>query len=133
MQSPARSSWRWPGAALVTVTAAVHVPLVSAHLREAPYTGVLFIALIAGCLATAVALILRDGTVVWAAAGTFASLAVAAYVLSRSVGLPSLGDDIGHWTEPLGVLALTSETITALLACDMLRGGRERRVRRHGW
>jgi hypothetical protein len=64
--------------------------------------------------------------------GWLLSLGVAAgpivgYVLSRGPGLPDYTDDIGHWTEPLGLIRLVVETILLILAAVSLlrfrRGG----------
>jgi len=64
--------------------------------------------------------------------GWLLSLGVAAgpivgYVLSRGPGLPDYTDDIGHWTEPLGLISLVVETILLILAAVSLlrfrRGG----------
>lgn len=46
--------------------------------------------------------------------------ALLAYVISRSIGLPSLTDDIGDWLNPLGVAATLSETATALICWHSL-------------
>jgi hypothetical protein len=41
---------------------------------------------------------------------------VLGYVLSRSPGLPDYTEDIGSWTEPLGVTSLLLEGILLILA-----------------
>ncbi|MGI8411120.1 MAG: hypothetical protein ACR2LV_00970 [Solirubrobacteraceae bacterium] len=105
---------------MIIVIAAAHVALVPAHLREAPYAAVLFIALAGACLMIAVVLIACDTRSVWASAGALTSAAALAYVFSRSVGLPKLGDDVGQWLDPLGVVALTCEAATTWLACAVL-------------
>lgn len=43
-----------------------------------------------------------------------------AYVLSPSVGLPEIGDDVGNWLEPLGVVAILAELVCAALAGAVL-------------
>jgi len=109
------SLWRWPAAAALSATAAIHMTLVPAHLREAPYAGAMFIALSAAALATAIVLSATDHELVWLAAIAISLGAVIAYFLSRSVGLPSLSDDIGDWTNPLGLAAVACEALT--IAC----------------
>jgi hypothetical protein len=57
----------------------------------------------------------------YAKRGWLLSLAVAAgpilgYVLSRGPGLPNYRDDIGNWTEPLGVISLIVEGVLLILA-----------------
>jgi hypothetical protein len=60
--------------------------------------------------------------------GWFLAVGVAAgpfigYVLSRGPGLPGYTDDIGNWTEPLGLAALAVEALLfALAAALFLRG-----------
>jgi xanthine/uracil permease len=58
--------------------------------------------------------------------GWFLSLGVAAgpivgFVLSRGPGMPDYTDDIGNWTEPIGVISLVVEGILLILAAVSLR------------
>lgn len=109
---------RWSAAAALAVAAAVHIPVIPEHLRQAPYMGVLFIALTTVCFALAAAVLLPGGErpVVWAASAAVCAAAVGAYVLSRTVALPEIGDDVGAWADPLGLAALGSESLTVVLA-----------------
>jgi hypothetical protein len=116
--SALRSDWRWPAAALLAEIAAIHIALVPEHLRQAPYAAGLFIALSAACLALAVRIVIRDDRPAWTAACGLAASAIFAYLISRSVGLPMMGDDIGDWLNPLGIGAMCAETIT--LAISMI-------------
>jgi hypothetical protein len=44
------------------------------------------------------------------------------YCLSRTTGLPAATDDIGNWTETLGVLSLVAEgAVVALASAALLR------------
>jgi hypothetical protein len=116
-----RPPWRWLTALLLLVNAGVHIPLVPEHLDEAPYIGVLFILLSVACIVIAFVIVVVDTTWVWAASGTISVLALVAFVLSRTVGLPQIGDDVGNWTDPLGFPALASEALTVALAAGALR------------
>ncbi len=116
-----RSPLRWVVAALLLVTAAVHLPLVPAHLREAPYVGVLFIALAVICTILAGAMVLHDSPMVWELSGAVTLLALVAFLASRTIGLPQIGDDIGNWTEPLGFPTIAAELLTALVVAYALR------------
>ena len=107
-------SWRWPAAAALSATAAIHMTLVPEHLREAPYAGALFIALSAAALATAMLLSAADHDLAWLAAVAISLGALVAYFLSRSIGLPSLRDDIGDWGNPLGLAAVACEALTLI-------------------
>jgi hypothetical protein len=50
------------------------------------------------------------------AAGAFAG-----YVLSRTTGLPGATDDVGNWTEPLGLASLVVEGCVVAVALAALR------------
>lgn len=115
------SSLRWPAALAMLVTAATHVPLVPEHLEEARYAGVLFIALSVVSLVLAVLLVVGDSVAVWSTSGVVALLTVVAFVVSRTVGLPQLGDDVGNWFEPLGYPAAVAELVTVALSGSVLR------------
>src|SRR5947208_384757 len=71
----------------------------------APYKGWLYLALIAGSLAAAAALVRADDRRAWLAALVLPAGAFAAFVWSRTIGLPGGADDIGNWWEPLGLAA----------------------------
>lgn len=132
MRSRTRDATLLRGAGIATLlaSAAFHIPVIAPHLHEAPYIGVLFIALTVACVALAVALAMRDSAPTWATAAAVTALAVIAYILSRTVGLPEIGDDIGNWTEPLGVASITAETLTVILAVAALALAPRRRARR---
>ncbi len=120
--SPLRSPLRFAASALCAVAAASHIPVIDDHLTEAPYIGVLFIALTAACLVEAVLLLWGDRRWVWLLASATCASAVGAYVWSRSIGLPLIQDDVGNWTEPLGLVALTSESLVVVLSIAALVG-----------
>lgn len=111
-----RSPWRWPASAAALVAAAAHVPITGQHLSEAPYIGWSFVALEITLAAVATALVLRDTPVVWWAAGVVPALAIGAYAVTRTVALPQIADDVGDWTQPLGVVAVTAEALLLLIS-----------------
>lgn len=120
--TPLRSPLRW-GVAIAAVTAAVaHVPVIPDHLHEAPYMGTLFVLLTIACLAVAAAVLISDVPLVYVAAATICGLAVLGYAATRTVAFPQLADDVGNWLEPLGVLAICSETVVIGLSLAALRG-----------
>jgi hypothetical protein len=51
---------------------------------------------------------------------------VVAFLASRTVGLPQIGDDVGNWTDPLSFPAVTAEVLMVVLAWTHLRGTRQR-------
>jgi hypothetical protein len=121
MNRPLHSPHRWIASVLLLATAATHVPLVPEHLVEAPYIGMLFVALSAASFALAVLVVLADTPAVWMVTGVMMLLAVLAFLASRTVGLPMIGDDIGNWTEPLALPAVAAELLAFLTAAAVLR------------
>src|SRR5215218_3584155 len=96
-----RSPAQWCASFLLVVAAGTHIPLIREHLEEAPYVGWLFLALSVVCLGLAVAILVVDTPGVWMLSGAVCLAAVVAFLASRTVGLPQIGDDVGNWTEPL--------------------------------
>jgi cytochrome bd-type quinol oxidase subunit 2 len=118
---------RWPTAAALLVAAAAHVPVIPEHLHEAPYMGLLFVGFTAVAAALAVVVTVRGSAPApFLAAGALCAVAIATYCLTRLVAFPQLGDDVGNWGEPLGVLSIASEVAVVLLsaAAGMLRAPR---------
>ena len=56
----------------------------------------------------------------WAAAALLPLGAALAFVVSRTVGLPQGADDIGNWTEPLGLASLFVEGCLVVLSARVL-------------
>jgi len=91
---------------------------------ETRYMFWMYMALIAGALATAASVLFtRSRAALLAAAGVAAS-AFAGYVLSRTTGLPNATDDIGNWTEPLGLASLVVEGCVVAVALGAMRAVR---------
>ena len=89
--------------------ALIHLLDSLSKFHETPYVAWMYVALMAGSIVVAGALIhLRDRRV-WLAAGLLAASAMTGYVISRTTGLPNATDDIGNWGEPLGVASLFVE------------------------
>jgi hypothetical protein len=124
LRSPLRSPLRWPAALALVIAGAVHIPVTPEHLEEAPYIGYLFLALTVVCFLLATLVLAADTSGVWALGGVVTALALGAYLLSRSVALPQIGDDVGNWLEPLGVAAVVCEGLTVTLAGAALRRAR---------
>lgn len=112
-------STRLFGAGMLAAAGAAHIPVIPSHLREAPYIGVLFILLTVACLVLAALLTWHPDALSYAAAVIMTAAAITAYVLSRTVGLPMIEDDIGNWFEPLGIISVLTEA-AALLTCASL-------------
>ena len=112
---------QWVASILLFVAAGTHLPLIREHLEEAPYVGWLFIALSVVCIVLGVAILVIDSPHLWVVGGLVCFAAVVAFLASRTVGLPQIGDDIGNWTDPLGFPAVVSEALLPVLAFLHLR------------
>jgi hypothetical protein len=119
---------KWVASFLLLVAAATHIPLIPEHLEEAPYVGWGFILLSVVCIVLAVAIVLVDNPGVWLLSGAVCLAAVVAFLASRTVGLPQIGDDVGNWSEPLGIPAVAAELLMAALAYVHLRWQPARRT-----
>ncbi len=64
----------------------------------------------------------RSRTSLLAAVGIAGSV-LAGYVLNRTVGLPNATDDIGNWTEPLGLASVVVEAATIAVAAGAYAAG----------
>src|SRR3954447_7172943 len=76
---------------------------------ETRYLFWMYVALIVGCVAVAGAVLFTRSRAAFLAAAGLAGSAALGYVLSRTTGLPNAKDDIGNWTEPLGLASLFVE------------------------
>lgn len=94
--------------------ALVHVLAAPEAFEEAPYQGWLFAALALACLVVGWGLVSGDERA-WAPAIALSVGAAAAYVVSRSVGLPQGADDVGDWGNLLGTASLALEGGVAVL------------------
>jgi hypothetical protein len=115
---------QWCASFLLLVAAGTHIPLIRSHLEEAPYVGWLFIALSVVCIGLAVVILFVDHVGVWLLSAAVCFASVVAFLASRTIGLPQIGDDVGNWTEPLGIPAVASELLMVVLAGLHLRNNR---------
>ena len=100
--------------------ALIHLLDLPGQLSETPYMFVLYLALMVSSLALAGVLIGTSDARVWAAATILSALVIVGYVLSRTTGLPQSNDDIGNWSEPLGMASLFVEGSLVALASAVL-------------
>lgn len=85
-------------------------------VSETPYLAAAYVGLMLGCVGVGVWLARSDDRRAWALGGALAAATLTGYVVSRSVGLPAATDDIGNWSETLGLLALLTEATMVLTA-----------------
>ncbi len=76
---------------------------------ETRYLFWMYVALIVGSVVTAGAVLFSRARLPLLVAAGLAASALIGFVLSRTTGLPNASDDIGNWTEPLGLAALFVE------------------------
>src|SRR4051795_7251287 len=92
---------------------------------ETRYLFWMYVALIVGCIAVAGLVLFTRSRGAFLAAAALAGSALLGYVLSRTTGLPNATDDVGNWTEPLGLASLFVEggvVAVALTAYFRTRG-----------
>lgn len=106
------------GALALAALAVIHVVDLPATLGPTPLVGVGYIGIIVAAVVTAGAMINRSHQLVWAAAGAVAASAMGGYLLTRALPGGFLGDhaDVGNWRCPLGITALSVESLIILLA-----------------
>ena len=105
------------GALALAALAVIHVVDLPATLGPTPLVGVGYIGIIVAAVVTAGVMINRSHRLVWAAAGAVAASAMGGYVLTRALPGGFLGDhgDVGNWRCPLGITAISVETLIILL------------------
>ena len=110
------------GAVALATLAMIHVVDLPGTLGPLPLIGAGYVGIIAGAALVGGMMIARSHWLVWAAAGAVAAAAMGGYVLTRTVG-GFLGDhsDVGNWRCPLGLAALSVETMLILLAAWQTR------------
>ena len=121
MSTPLRAPQRWVLAVAALVASVAHIPVTPEHLTEAPYMGVLFVLLSVACVVLAGIALVRDVPAVYLASAAVCGLAIVGYAATRLVAFPMLGDDVGNWLEPLGVVSILSEAIVVGAALSALR------------
>lgn len=122
--SPADSEpLRFALAAALTAAAAAHLPVLAEHLHEAPWLGWLFVVFIAASLALGVVLLTRRLDWVVAAAAALSASAIAVYAATRLFSFPQMGDDVGDWFDPWGMVAVAAEVAALLVALYSARAG----------
>jgi hypothetical protein len=102
--------------------ALIHLLDLPGQLGETPYMFFLYLALMVSSIALAGALICTNDSRVWAAATVLPAVVIVGYVISRTTGLPQSSDDVGNWSEPLGMASLFVEGALVTLGSAVLVG-----------
>lgn len=99
------------GAAGLVATAAIHFAEAPGTMEDGAYLGIGFA--VQGALALIAAVMAVRGSRLGLVAGiAVAGASIAAYTISRTIGLPGQADE--QWLEPTGVVALVSQAVTVL-------------------
>jgi hypothetical protein len=118
-------------AALTLVALAViHVLDLPGTLRPTPLIGIGYLGIIVSAVVIGGVLIARPHWLAWAAAAAVASSAMVGYILTRSLHGGFLGDhnDFGNWHCPLGIAALSVESVILLLVLLAVLGAWQARI-----
>jgi len=108
---------RTVAAVALTALAVIHVVDLPGTLSSIPLVGIGYFGIIVVAMLAGAAMIIRSHWLAWAVGGGLATAAMSGYVLTRSLS-GFLGDhgDVGNWRCPLGIAALSVETLIILLA-----------------
>jgi len=107
--------------------ALIHLLDVIGKIKETPYIGVMYIALMVASVAVALYLLHTGSSLAWGAAGILAAATLTGFILSRTTGLPKSHDDVGNWTEGLGLASMFVEGAVIVLAAYALALARRER------
>ena len=83
---------------------------------ETRYLFWMYVALIAGSIVVAAAVVFTHSRLALVAAAGLAASALVGFVLSRTTGLPNASGDIGNWKEPLGLASMFVEAAVVVIA-----------------
>ena len=108
----------WAGILLILATGVIHFMDAPGSFEEVTYKGVLFVLNGIGAIVAAIGIYRGSRSWGWGLGLVVAAGAFIAYVVSRTVGLPSLPPD--EWMEPIGLLSLLVEGLFTLLAVSVL-------------
>ena len=113
----AASAARAVAALALAALAVIHVVDLPGTLGPTPLVGIGYLGIIVAAILIAGVLIARPHWLAWSAAGAVATLAMGGYILTRALRGGFLGDhgDVGNWHCPLGIAALSVESVIVLL------------------
>jgi len=122
------------GALALAALAVIHVVDLPGTLGPTPLIGAGYLGIIIAAVLVGGVMITRSHWLVWAAAGGLAVSAMCGYVLTRALPGGFLGDhgDVGNWRCPLGIAALSVETLIILLAAGAVLAAWVARARAAG-
>jgi hypothetical protein len=102
--------------------AVIHFAQVVPTMKATPYLGVAFVALALGGVAVVYQLLHGDTRAIWAEVMVLNVLAIGGYAFTRTFSTFLDNQDVGNWSEMLGVAALFVEGLLVLLSVHVLAG-----------
>jgi hypothetical protein len=106
------------GIGLLAIIGAVHLVYAPGYYTLVPYVGALFYATVAGAIVAAVGVMCGARLWGWMLGVLLAAATLAAYVVSRTIGLPQF--PILPWQDPFGLAALAAEALFIMLGLIVL-------------
>ena len=121
---------RAAGALALAALAVIHVVDLPGTLGPTPLVGIGYLGIIVSAILIGGVLIARPHWLAWAAAAAVASSAMVGYILTRALHGGFLGDhgDVGNWHCPLGIAALSVESVILLLVLLAILGAWQARL-----
>ena len=126
----AAATARAVGALALAALAVIHVVDLPGTLGPDRLVGIGYLGIVAAAVLTGGVLVARPHRLAWAAAAGVAASAMGGYVLTRALPGGFLGDhgDVGNWHCPLGIAALSVESVIILLVLLVAAGGWQARL-----
>jgi hypothetical protein len=126
----AGASARVVAALALAALAVIHVVDLPGTLGPTPLVGIGYLGIIVAAILIGGVLIARPHWLAWAAAAAVASSAMGGYILTRGLRGGFLGDhgDVGNWHCPLGIAALSVESVIVLLVLLVVLGAWQARI-----
>ena len=121
---------RTVGALALVALAVIHVVDLPATLGPTPLVGIGYLGIIAAAILVGGVLLARPHWLAWATAAAVAVSAMGGYILTRALPGGFLGDhgDVGNWRCPLGIAALSVESVIILLVLLVALGSWQARI-----
>ena len=118
------------GALALVALAVIHVVDLPGTLGPPPLVGIGYLGIISAAVLIGGMLITRPHWLAWAAAAAVAVSAMGGYLLTRGLRGGFLGDhgDVGNWHCPLGIAALSVESVIILLVLLVAAGAWQARI-----
>ena len=121
---------RTVGALALLALAVIHVVDLPGTLGPDRLVGIGYLGIIAAAVLLGGVLLVWSHRLAWAAAAAVAVSAMGGYVLTRALPGGFLGDhgDVGNWRCPLGIAALSVESVIILLVALVAAGAWQARI-----